>query len=270
MRRLALLMLALFAASSAGAQQPGAVRLSELRRASDEELVRLFFGPVGAFPYVGYRDRSNLGNGLIRQRASLWFYSQARATDRAGVCRTERLSIMLERVGPGDRDDPMMQPRQFDLQPIFIVENRDEARRLTNPTSRSRGELEQACAGLDPRRDGIPADYPFQLMQALELIESLGEGARAGRAVMPLDCTRLYWNGPPADEATCLRELAVLRESNVGWVQHCAPQREAPGGCIQVLIHDWFIEFDMNLDQTPRRAVVNAAEDLSQALLAGP
>ncbi len=250
----------------AAAQQPGAVRLSELGRATDEELVGLFFGRVGAFPYVGYRDPSSFTGGMIRRRASLWFYSQARATDRAGVCRTERLSITLERVFGGDRDDPMMQPRHFDLQPIFIVENREEARRLTNPTRRSFGELQEACARLDPRRDGIPADYPFQLMKALELIEALGEGARAGRAAMPIDCSGMNWNGPPPpDEAACLRELTVLRESGVGWVQRCEPRREAPGGCIQVLIGDWWIEFDMNLNQTPKRAVIKAVEDLSQA-----
>jgi hypothetical protein len=269
MRHFLILSALLAGASPAQAQEggglaPGAVRLSQLRTASDDALVRLFFGTVRAFPYAGYRDRERMA--LAPRRISLTFHSQARATDRAGVCRTDRMTIMLEReIVPDRRDDPAMRPVGFDLQPLFIVENRGEARRSSNPTRRSPHERDAACIALDPRRDGIPAEHASQLMRALELTGALGAAAREGRAAMPIDCTRMNWHGdPPADEAACLSRLATLREDHVAWVQGCRAKREAPGGCIQVMTQEWWVEFDMNLDQTPRRAVIEAFEDMSQ------
>ena len=273
MRLAAALLLLRLAAPAAGAQQGGgaaaaAVRLSELRNASDEALVRLFFGRVRAFPYVGHRDRDRLSR--VRRGTSLWFYSQARATDRAGICRTDRLIVTLEVTGLSRADDPILQPREFELQPTFIIENRGEARRSSNAASRGAAERDAACRALDPRRDGIPADYPYQLMRAIELVEELGAAARAGRALVPIDCSRMYWNGdPPADEASCLRELALLREHSVVWVSRCEPRREAPGGCIRVMTRDWWVEFDMNLNQSPLRAVIVGFEDMSQVNWAG-
>jgi hypothetical protein len=176
---------------------------------------------------------------------------------------------MLEReMVPSSREDPAMRPVGFNLQSVFIIENRAEAGRLFNPTRRAPHERDAACIALDPRRGGIPAEYPYQLMRALELTEALGAAAREGRALVPVDCSRINWNGhPPADEAACLRELAVLREDHVVWVQACRAKREAPGGCIQVMTRDWWVEFDMNLNQTPRAAVIEGFEDLSQANL---
>jgi hypothetical protein len=250
------------AADEGGGLQPRAVPLSRLKEASDDELVGLFFGTLRTFPYVGYRDRDSMT--AIHGFTLLRFYGPARATDRAGVCRTDQLSITLRRTVSGGLRDPLMQPVAFDLQPLFIIENRHEADRLTNPTKRSLGERDAACLALDPRRDGIPADYPYQLMTALQLVESLGAGARAGRAATPIDCRLMNGNGPPpADDAACLRELASLYDVSVRWVRTCQPQREAPGGCIQVMTHSWWIEFDMNLNQTPRRAVVTGIEDYS-------
>lgn len=269
MRHILVLFTLLAAATAAEAQEggslaPGAVPLSQLRNASDDALVRLFFGPVRAFPYAGYRDRERMA--LTPRRISLTFHSQARASDRAGLCRTERMTIMLEReMIPTSRADPAMRPVGFDLQSIFIVENRGEAGRLGNPTRRAPHERDAACIALDPRRDGIPAESSYQLMRALELTAALGAAARDGRALVPVDCSRMNSNGdPPADEAACLRELAALREDHVVWVQGCLAAREAPGGCIQVMTRNWCVEFDMNRDQSPRRAVIEGFEDLSQ------
>jgi hypothetical protein len=259
----ALLLLAASPAAAGdrgGGLQPRAVPLSRLKDASDDELVALFFGPLRTFPYVGYRSRDWMT--AIDVMAMLRFYGPARATDRAGVCGTDELSITLRRTGGGSLGDPLMQPVAFDLQPIFIIENRHEADRPINPTKRSLGEREAACLALDPRRNGIPADYPYQLMTALELVEALGTGARAGHAAFPIDCRLMNGNGPPPpDDAACLRELARLYDVSVRWVKTCQPQREAPGGCIQVMTDSWWIEFDMNLNQTPRRAVMTGIED---------
>ena len=263
-RRVAILILALFAVPSA-AQQPAAIRLSELHNASDEVLVRLFFGRAAAFPYVGYRDPDGFRGGLVRRYASLWFYSQAHATERAGVCRADRLIITLERVLLSGRDDPLMQPRAFSLQPIFYIENGEEAHRLTNPTRRNSAELQTACNALDPRRDGIPADYAFQLMKALELVQALGDGARAGRAIAPLDCGAMNWNAdPPADEAACLRDLVHLRERSPAWVQDCAEAVVLEANCIRVQTSDWFIYFVYGADQRVTRVIIRGMEDWSQ------
>lgn len=262
MVRLAALLMALLASFQASAQQPAAITLTQLQTAPDEELVRLFFGAAATFPYMGHREPTNFS--VLSRRPSLWFYSRARA-DRAGLCRTDRLVVTLNRTLGSDRENPSFRPRDFALHPIYIVENRGEAMEASVANERPPHEREDACAALDPRRDGLPADNGFQLVQALRHIEALGEGARAGRAIAPLDCSRMNWNGePPADEAACLRALSVLREHHIGWVQQCRPQRATAGGCIQVLANDWWIEFDLSAGQTPTRVVIEGVEDTSQ------
>ena len=262
MRRLAALALALLAPVAASAQQPAAITLHQLQSAPDEELVRLFFGAAASFPYVGHREPTNFS--VLSRRPSLWFYSRARA-DRAGLCRTDRLVVTLNRTLGSARDNPSFRPRDFALHPIYIVENRNEAMATSAANERPLHEREAACAALDPRRDGLPADDGFQLVQALRHIAALGEGARGGRATAPLDCSRMNWNGdPPADEAACLRALSVLREHHIGWVRQCPPQRATAGGCIQVLANDWWIEFDLSAGQSPTRIVIEGVEDTSQ------
>ena len=268
MVRLAALLVALLAPFAAAAQQPAAATLAQLQRAPDEELVRLFFGAAATFPHVGYREPSRFS--VLSRRPSLWFYSRARA-DYAGVCRTDRLVVSLDRVPGSDRQNPSFRPRDFALHPIYIVENRAEAfGTIAHTEQRPLHERDAACDALDPQRGGIPADNAFQLVQALRHVEALGEGARAGRAIAPLDCSRINWNGdPPADEAACLRALSVLREHHVGWIRQCPPRRPAPGGCIQVLANDWWIEFDLDPGQEPIRVVIEGVEDMSQSHL-GP
>lgn len=263
--KLAALLIALLAPFQASAQQPAAITLTQLQTAPDEELVRLFFGAAATFPFVGHRQPTNFS--FLSRRPSLWFYSRARA-DLAGLCRTDRLVLSLDRVPGSDRQHPSYRPRDFGLDPIYIVENRSEAfGTIAHTEERPLHERDDACAALDPRRGGIPADNAFQLVQALRHIEALGEGARAGRAIAPLDCSRMNWNGdPPADEAACLRALAVLREHHIGWVQQCRPKRAAAGGCIEVLANDWWIEFDLGVGQQPTRIVIEGVEDMSQVL----
>ncbi len=267
-RALALLLMA--APMPAGAQlelPPSApsIRLSELRDLPDRQLVRRVLGPLELFPYVSHRGKEDMS--AYRGGANLWFWTRPRASDQAGICRTDRLIVYFQipLLYVGDRKDPAMVPAGFDLQTYYIVENRKEALALFSSGKRKAFELDAACGKLDPRRDGIPAGRAFQLARALELIEALGAAARAGRALAPLDCTHLNWNAePPADEAACLKELTVLGERSVDWVRDCLPKRAAPGGCTQVMAHRWFIEFDHDVGGDPIRIVIEAQEDMSQ------
>jgi hypothetical protein len=241
------------------------IRLSELRDLPDRELVRRVLGPLEPFPYVSHRSARDMS--ALRGGVNLWFWTRPRAADRAGLCRTDRLIVYFETapLHVGDRKDPPMVPAGFDLETYYIVENRKEALEIFGPGKRKPYELHAACAKLDPRRDGTPAEYAFQFARALKLVEELGAAARAGRALAPLDCTHLDWNGePPADEAACLKELGVLGENSVNWVRECPAKRAAPGGCTQVMAHRWFIEFDHDTGGNPIRIVIQAQEDMSQ------
>ena len=269
--RLGFALIVLATAVPAWAAEPSlpqfrpSIRLSELRELPEEQLVRRVFGPLDSFPHVSHRQ--SLDRSAPHGRATLWFWSRPRAGGHAGVCRTDRLIVLFE-TGPfyvGDRKDPAMGPTRFDMQSYFIVENRKEAFGPYDPKERKSFELDDACSRLDPRRDSVAADHASQLVRALKLVEALGDAARAGRKLAPLDCTRLNWNGePPADDAACLNALKGLRQHSVGWVQDCRPRRAAPGGCTQVLADDWFIEFDHGVGGDTIRIVIDAVEDMSQ------
>jgi hypothetical protein len=267
----ALLALPAAARSQEAGQAPGAVRLSQIRDATDEQLVGLFFGPVRTFPFVGYRNRDAQAVApaapVAQLRTSLAFYSAMRATDYPGVCTSDWLTVTLRRTIGSTREDPAYEPSGFQLRPIFFVENREEAVSGFNVTRREPYDRTRACAAIDPRRDGTPADSAYQFTKARALVESLGSEARAGRTLAPLDCSRMAGQGtPPAGEAACLDALRGLGENQAYWVQRCLTYREAPGGCIHVQTGSWFIEFDLNSNQTPRRIVVEGIEDHSAVM----
>jgi hypothetical protein len=242
-----------------GGREPGTMRWSRLRAASDEAVLRWFFGEMRIFPYVAHRP-DHLSYGQMGTGYS--FYSPARPTSTEGVCRTERLSVELQRVG-GTFADPVLRPRSSRLVEVFIVENRGDAERGRN--RRSAAERERACAALDPRRDGVPAGSAFQLVNAMRLVDRLAEEARSGRLSVPVDCDAAHFFGdPPADEAACLAELGRLNRSGIGWVQDCRPRRAAEGGCTQVLIDRFWIEFNLATGQGMARVTVSGVEDNSE------
>jgi len=257
-------------AQEVGGVAPGSVRLSQITNATDEQLVRLFFGPVRSFPYVGYRSREARSSirSVMLLRTSLSFYSATRAADYPGVCASDWLTVTLRQTIGSTREDPAYEPSGFALRSIFFIENREEAGSGRNLTRREAHDRSRACAAMDPRQGGTPADYAFQFTRARTLVEQLGSEARAGRALAPLNCSRMadQQGIPPAGEAACLNALRGLGENQAYWVQRCLTYREAPGGCIQVQTGSWFIEFDLNSDQTPRRIVVETIEDHSAIL----
>ncbi|HMG47127.1 MAG TPA: hypothetical protein VK614_06675 [Allosphingosinicella sp.] len=254
---------AAFALALLATAQPGTLSWSQLTTISDEALVRRMFGDLAAFPVVTSRPDPG-PRRFARRWANVWFWTRARASDRDGLCETDRLIVRFEPAALAlGGDDPPMRPSRFDLKTYYIVRDRGRAREGRRPEGGAALDLEAACAALDPTRDGVPADDSWQLMKAFELVAALGAGARAGRALAPLDCTGMFWNqSPPADEAACLRELSVLRETSAVWVDAC--QGGPPlGNCIRVQAPPWFIEFQLDQSQRPVRIVVKGIEDTS-------
>lgn len=253
-----MLMLLAAAAPASGREgeglQPGTLRLSQIRDATDEALVRLVFGPLAAFPHASLRDGVERSGSLHPIR--LWFYSRPRSA-AAGVCRTDRVIVVFEAVLESRRDDPRMRPVGFDHQPYFIVQNAEEVREPARAPA-SRAERDESCAALNPERGSVPADSPFQLTNAIELVDSMAAEARAGRLSVPLDCSReRFFEDAPADEAACLQALSRLGSSLIGWVQQCPPRRATEGGCTRVMIGDYWIEFDLTAGQRMARVTVS-------------
>jgi hypothetical protein len=238
------------------------IPMSELQTLPERELARRVLGPLEPFPYVGHR-----GFSALHGMGTIWFWSEARAGGHAGICRTDRLTVSFETspVSHRDRDNPAMSPARFDMQAYYVVEDEKEAFGPYSPAERNRWALDAACRKRDPRRDSIPADSGRQLVQALTLVDALGAAARQGRPLAPIDCTHFYWNEPGPTEKSCLAELSRLGRSSVHWVKTCRPRREAPGGCINVMVEDRFIEFDLSTGGEPIRIVIEAMEDMSQA-----
>jgi hypothetical protein len=118
-----------------------------------------------------------------------------------------------------------------------------------------------ACDGLDPRRDSVPADDASQLMRAYALVNELGAAARAGRTHVPLDCSRMRWNGSQPDgEAACLRELRGLGDHSLGWVSECRGTPDS-ANCIRVLDGEIFIHFSLNQGQQAIAIRIEGVED---------
>jgi hypothetical protein len=262
MRAVAALLTLTFVSTTALAGEPASLTRSEVRSLSDQALARRIFGPLASDMSVSNRTNRN---PRLWGPEIIWFWTRPRRSWTPGVCETDRIIVHLEPGLPSQAGgDRSLRLHGLVVQTYFIVQNRELARRLTGIDPREMEGLDVACAALDPRRDGIPADDSGQLMKALSLISELGEAARAGRTPAPLDCSRMNWNGdPPVDEAACLRELAILRENQVGWVAGCAEAVVFETNCIRVLSSDWFIYFLYRPDQRLTRIIVRGIEDTS-------
>jgi hypothetical protein len=266
MRLVAALLILLSAAAAPAAPRGegsatiGTLRLAQVRNADDAALVRLVFGRLAPFPYPAYRG--GIEHRRPGENVALWFYSEARAGGRAGVCRTERLIVVLEPVRGSARDNPLLRPAGFDLQSHYIVENDREARERSGGRTRNLPELDAACRALDPRRDGTPAESAFQLVNAIELMEQLGAEARSGRLSVPLVCDAAGFSfDPPENDAACLARFAGYGRPHVDWVQSCRPRREAEGGCLLILSGQHWLEFDLMAGQRLARVVVRGVEE---------
>lgn len=239
---------------------PATIPLAEFRTLPDEAFARRVLGPLALFPLVSHRE-TDPGRLALRPE-HVWFWSRPRVSDRPGVCFSQRLIVSFRSTGLRGAN-AAMQPTGVQLDSYYIIQDEAVARRDSGHPIEWRAHMAGPCSQIDPRQIGsTPAESGSQFMAAREMVEQLGEAAKAGRAPAPLDCSRMNWNSePPADEAACLREMTWLHADSVYWVRNCWPRREAPGGCLQVQTARWFIEFDRAAGGNPIRIVVNGIED---------
>jgi hypothetical protein len=263
MRGAAFLVLCLLASSPAPARESAPLTVSELAKLSDGQVARRIFGPLAPDLFVSIRP----GTATARWRGErIWFWTRPRE-DRSnpGLCRTDRMIVSLEPVGTKPTGDRLVRLASIETRTYFIVRNPALAERGSGTPKELEG-LEAACAALDPRRDSIPADSGWQLMKALSLANELGAAARAGRAPVPIDCTRLRFSGPPPrDEAECLKEISGLSERLVAGVRSCGERPALDGSCISVQAANRFISFVLDHDRKMVRVSIEGMEDLSSS-----
>ena len=259
--RLAALILALLAAPPAEARQPAPLTHSELTTLSEEALGRRIFGPLAADLYVTNMTGQS---GRRSEDGRIWFWTKPRKDWlRDGLCVADRMIVYLAPRPLAIGDDPAMRIAGVQTETVYIVRDRKMATKLTGFDPDELKGQDEACAKLDPRRDSIAADSGWQLMKAFEMMTKLGDGARAGRAPVPIDCTHIDFSGPaPESEAACLARLASLGEHSVHAVQDCGDARVTGKHCIRVQTSDWFIYFVVRRnDQEMESVIVQGMED---------
>ncbi|HVQ07328.1 MAG TPA: hypothetical protein VMS43_02730 [Allosphingosinicella sp.] len=254
----------LLAASPVAAQEQAPLTYGELRTLPDEALARRLFGALAPDIVLSLRLDWPSRPSLM-QRASIWAWTRPRPSYGRGLCETDRSVLSFERDllrGSGlSRENPAMRLVRIETKTQYIVLDRALAEGRTQPDPDRPGAWAAGCDGLDPRRDSVPADSPYQLMRAYALVNELGAAARAGRAHVPLDCSHMRWPGPqPIDEAECLRALRHLGNRSVGWVSECRGIPVA-ANCIRVLDGEIFIEFSLNQGQQPIAIAIRGVED---------
>jgi hypothetical protein len=262
MRLAAAFLILLLPAAPASAADPAPLTRSELSSLSDEGLARRIFGPL-AGDVVASRP---ISSARPWSDSWVWFYTRPRKDWlRDGLCVTDRMIVHLTPVALSLGDNPALRLHSIAVDTNYIIRDRKMANRLSGFDPKELEGQDEACAKLDPRRDSTPAENGWQLMEALQLANELGAAARAGRAPVPIDCTRIHFSGPgPADEAACLKELATLSEVMVDGVQSCADPEVTGGLCIRVQTWDWFIYFVLSWGkQEMERVIVSGIEDNS-------
>jgi hypothetical protein len=256
-----LALLALLAAGPAAAREPAPLTRSDLDSLSEAALARRIFGPLGADLYV-----SNMSQDDIQRTAGgrVWFWTKPRKDWlRDGLCVSDRMMIYLAPQRFAARENPALGLAKVESGTVYMVRDRKMATKLTGFDPKELEGQEEACAKLDPRRDSIAADSGWQLMTAFELTKKLGEGARAGRALAPIDCDHIDFGGPPPEsEAACLARLSSLYETSVLATADCADPIATEKNCIRVQTDDRFIYFILRFpDQSLERVVVQGMED---------
>lgn len=262
--RLAAFALAFLAAAPAAAGEAAPLTRSEIAGLSDEALARRILGPLAAADlYV-----TNMTRDYARpwEGATIWFWTRPRKDWlRNGLCVADRTIVYLapDRLAVGK--DPALRIASMESQTVYIVRDRKMAARLTGFDPDELKGQDEACAKLDPRRDEIPADSGWQLMEAFELTARLGGAARAGKAPVPIDCSHVDFSGPPPEnEAECLSRLTGLYDSSVEATADCADPIATGKHCIRVQTYDRFIYFILRSPgQDLERIVVQGMEDTS-------
>jgi hypothetical protein len=250
-------------ATPALAREPGPLTASEVVKLSDEQLVHRIFGPLATNLFVGVRPREER---LHRPSWTIWFWTRAHEDSlNPGICETTRIIVELDRGLGSDPKNPALVLRSIETQSAFIIQNRAFADRGFGFEPKELEGLDAACQSLDPSRDAIPADNSWQLMKAYAFANALGAAARAGRAPVPIDCTRIHFSGPPpSSEAECLKEISRLSERTVYSVTSCGAGPLAGGDCIRIQSDDWFIYVQLDRGQEMTRVAIEGMEDLNQ------
>ena len=189
MRLPAFLLIALLAAAPAAGREPVPITRSELETLSEEALARRIFGPLGADLYVTNMTREG---GRRWEGGRIWFWTKPRKDWlRDGLCVSDRMIVHLapDRLAVGK--NPALHIAGVETETAYIVRDLKMATRLTGFDPDELKGQDEACAKLDPRRDSIPADSGWQMMRAFELMKKLGDGARVGRAPVPIDCAHI-------------------------------------------------------------------------------
>lgn len=263
MRGIGLLLALLAAPAPAAERKPEPLTRSELQTLTDEALARRIFGPLAADLFVGIRpDKDDRSWGAV----AIWFYTRARKDWlHPGLCVADRIIVYLDDAPLRAFDSPGMGLRTIRVDTNYIIRDLKMAIRGSGFDPKELEGQDEACARLDPRRDSIPAESGWQLMKAREVLNQLGEMARAGKASVPIDCRHLRFAGPPPEsEAECLKALSVLSERSVEGVQSCADSQVTGGLCLRVQTWDWFIYFVLRwADQSLERVIVHGVEDTS-------
>jgi hypothetical protein len=247
-------------ASPTLAREAGPLAASEVVKLSDEQLARRIFGPLASNLFVSNRPRET---NALQRSWDVWFWTRAHEDSlNPGICETTRIIVRLERGLGGTRNDPVLMLRGIETQSAFIIQNRAFADRGFGFEPKELEGLEAACQALDPGRDAIPADNSWQLMKAIEFANQLGTAARAGRAPVPIDCTRIHFSAPPpSSEAECLKEISSLSERTVYSVTSCGQGPLAGGDCIRIQSDDWFIYVQLDSAQNMTRVAIEGVED---------
>ena len=260
--RIAAAFAALFLlATPALARDEAPLRLSERVKLPGDQLARRIFGPLSSNLLVANRPREV---SALRFNWDVWFWTRAHEdTLTPGICASTRIIVHLERGLGGDRNDPVVALRDIETQATFLIQNRAFADRGFGFEPKELAGLEPACQAADPRWS-IPADSSWQLMKAFEVANALGAAARAGRAPVPIDCTRIHFAGPPpASEAECLKQISSLSEKIVVGVASCGEGPLSTGDCIRIQTFDWFIYIQLDRAQKMVRAAFEGVEDTS-------
>jgi len=230
----------LLAASPAPAQPQARLTYQELRTLPDEALAQRLFGALA--PDIVLSLRPDFPRNPLPD-TSIWAWTRPRASWLPGLCETDRSILTFEpdhlSAGGANRENPAMRLAQIQTHTYYIVHDRALAEGRTRPDPEHPDAWAAACGGLDPRGENVPADHPMQLMRAYSLINELGAAARAGRAHVPLDCSRMRWNGPQPDgEAACLRALRGLGDHSLTQSSEWSPRPRSarrhaasPSGC---------------------------------------
>ena len=258
---LAPILIALLAAAPTAAREPAPLTRSELQTLPEEQLARRIFGPLGDDLYVTNMTREG---GRRWEGGRIWFWTKPRKDWlRDGLCVSDRMIVHLapDRFAVGE--NPALHIAGIETETAYIVRDRKMATKLTGFDPEELKGQDEACAKLDPRSDSIPAESGWQLMTAFELMKKLGDGAREGRAPVPIDCTHIDFGGPaPASEAECLTRLSPLGESSVRATADCADPIATARYCIRVQTYDRFIYFILRSpSQELERIVVQGMED---------